>query len=180
MTIKISYQQKTKPSSSFNSDLKTNLNIKSDNSYMTDSENELGEILSESDDEDEKSEEKIRKSKKKRKDNSWKQSLKIGPHYNKDKTGNIYKYKIDSLDQKGNAFFKCIDEKCNAMGLFDFSAKKFVLIYKHNLRHYNHEYIKNKKMEKDEIFKSLATSDKSDAQIFKEYREKIFKYYIFN
>jgi len=176
--------QKTKPSSSFNSDLKSNSCAKSDNSFCTDTEKEFpGEIPSESDDKDK--EEKILKSKNKRKkdtisqgrENSWTKMLKIGPHYNKDETGKIFKYQIVSFDQSGSAFFKCIDDKCNAMGIYNFEVKKFEIIYKHNLNYEDHEYIKYKEMDSDEIFKSLTENDKTDAQVFKEYKERIFKYY---
>jgi len=101
----------------------------------------------------------------------------IGSHYNKSEEGEIFKYQISSLDGKGKAIFKCYDDKCNAMGIYELESMKFSMTKKHNLKHAEHEYIMNYDKEGDTVFKELIESEKSDAQVFKENGERVVKFY---
>ena len=64
----------------------------------------------------------------------------IGPHYNKDKTGRIFKYQITGFEKNGKAFFKCFDNKCHAKAIYDFEEKKFKITFRHNLSLINYVY----------------------------------------
>lgn len=126
------------------------------------------------------SENKIRKVKddvKEEGGRSKKKMVSIGSHYRKDETGKIYKFQISSLDGKGNAIFKCFDDKCNALGFYELDTKKFTQTSKHSLNHGDHEYIINIEKDGDEVFKELARKDSSDAQVFKENGKRNVKYY---
>ena len=126
------------------------------------------------------SENKIRKVKddmKEEEGKSRKKMVSIGSHYKKDEAGKVYKFQISSLDGKGNAIFKCFDEKCNAYGIYELDTKKFTQTSKHNLNHEEHEYIINIERDGDEVFKELADKNSSDAQVFKENGKRNVKYY---
>lgn len=126
------------------------------------------------------SENKIRKVKddmKEEEGKSRKKMVSIGSHYKKDEAGKVYKFQISSLDGKGNAIFKCFDEKCNAYGIYELDTKKFTQTSKHNLNHEEHEYIINIEKDGDEVFKELADKNSSDAQVFKENGKRNVKYY---
>ena len=106
-----------------------------------------------------------------------KKATSIGSHYNKTAVGEVFKYQVSNLDGKGNAVFKCYDEKCSGMGIYDIETKKFTVTQKHNLKYAEHEYIINIEKEKDNIFKDLKATGKSDAQVFKENGERTVKMY---
>ena len=106
-----------------------------------------------------------------------KKATSIGSHYNKTPDGEIYKYQVSNLDGKGNAVFKCYDEKCTGVGIYDIESKKFTVSQKHSLKYADHEYIINMEKENDNIFKDLKTTGKSDAQVFKENGERTVKMY---
>ena len=106
-----------------------------------------------------------------------KKATSIGSHYNKTPDGEIYKYQVSNLDGKGNAVFKCYDEKCTGVGIYDIDSKKFTVSQKHSLKYDDHEYIINMEKENDNIFKDLKTTGKSDAQVFKENGERTVKMY---
>jgi len=120
---------------------------------------------------------KVKEIKKEEGGKQGKKIMSIGSHYNKEETGKIYKYQVSSLDGKGNAIFKCYDERCNGMGIYELETKKFVKTNMHKLNHGEHEYIINNEKDTDEVFKQLIEKDKSDAQVFKENGERIVKYY---
>ena len=101
----------------------------------------------------------------------------IGSHYNKDKEGNIYKYQVANLDGKGNAIFKCYDERCCGMGIYEIETDKFIVSINHSLKHEDHEFIINNDKDGDGVFKELIQIEKCDAQIFKENGERIVKFY---
>ena len=103
--------------------------------------------------------------------------MSIGSHYNKNEEGHIFKYQVASLDGKGNAIFKCYDDKCCGMGIYELETRKFKVTKKHNVKHAEHEYIINYDKDGEEIFKQLKEKNKSDAQVFKENGERIVKYY---
>ena len=105
-----------------------------------------------------------------------KKMMSIGSHYNKDENGNIYKFQVASLDGKGNAIFKCYDDKCNGMGMYNLETKQFSVTKKHTLLHTEHDYILNNDKE-DSVFKDLTEAGKSDAQVFKENGERTVKMY---
>ena len=105
-----------------------------------------------------------------------KRMMSIGSHYNKDEDGNIYKFQVASLDGKGNAIFKCYDDKCNGMGMYNLETKQFTITKKHTLLHTEHDYILNNDKE-DNVFKDLTEAGKSDAQVFKENGERTVKMY---
>jgi hypothetical protein len=126
------------------------------------------------------SENKIRKVKddiKENEEKSKKKMVSIGSHYKKDEAGKVYKFQISRLDGKGNAIFKCFDDKCNAYGIYELDTKKFTQTSKHNLNHGEHEYIINIEKDGDEILKELANKNSSDAQVFKENGKRNVKYY---
>ena len=106
-----------------------------------------------------------------------KKATSIGSHYNKTSDGEIYKYQVSNLDGKGNAVFKCYDEKCTGVGIYDIESKKFTVSQKHSLKYADHEFIINMEKENDNIFKDLKTTGKSDAQVFKENGERTVKMY---
>lgn len=106
-----------------------------------------------------------------------KKATSIGSHYNKTTDGEIYKYQVSNLDGKGNAVFKCYDEKCTGVGIYDIESKKFTVSQKHSLKYAEHEFIINMEKENDNIFKDLKTTGKSDAQVFKENGERTVKMY---
>ena len=106
-----------------------------------------------------------------------KKMMSIGSHYNKAEDDKIYKYQVASLDGKGNAIFKCYDDKCNGMGIYNLETKKFSITKKHNLSHAEHDYIINYEKDGDNVFKDLTDTGKSDAQVFKENGERTVKIY---
>lgn len=106
-----------------------------------------------------------------------KKMMSIGSHYNKAEDEKIYKYQVASLDGKGNAIFKCYDDKCNGMGIYNLETKKFSITKKHNLSHAEHDYIINYEKDGDTVFKDLTDTGKSDAQVFKENGERTVKIY---
>ena len=126
------------------------------------------------------SENKIRKVKDDMKEEvgkSKKKIVSIGSHYKKDENGKVYKFQISSLDGKGNAIFKCFDDKCKALGTYELDTKKFTQTSKHNLNHGEHEYIINIEKDGDEVFKELADKNSFDAQVFKENGKRNVNYY---
>ena len=106
-----------------------------------------------------------------------KKTTSIGSHYNKDEEGRIYKYQVANLDGKGNAIFKCYDDNCTGMGIYELESKKFSVTKKHSLKHGEHENIINYDKDGDNVFKEIIDKEKSDAQVFKENGERIVKYY---
>ena len=108
---------------------------------------------------------------------SGKKMMSIGSHYNKAEDGNIYKFQVAGLDGKGNAVFKCYDDKCNGMGIYNIETKKFSITKKHNLLHAEHDYILNNDKDSDNVFKDLIDMGKTDAQVFKENGERTVKMY---
>lgn len=125
----------------------------------------------------EKSKSNNKKSPFKEEKHKEKKIMSIGSHYNKSNNGEIFKYQVSNLDGKGNAVFKCYDEKCNGMGIYELESKKFSVIKKHNLQHEEHEYIRNLEKDADNIFKSLSSNEKNDAQVFKENGERTVNIY---
>ena len=117
---------------------------------------------------------KIKKSDEKK---GEKKMMSIGSHYNKGEDGKVYKYQISSLDGKGNALFKCYDDKCSGTGNYNIETKEFSITKEHNLTHAEHDYIINSEKDGDKVFKDLIDKDKSDAQVFKENGERIVKIY---
>ena len=108
---------------------------------------------------------------------SEKKTMSIGSHYKKNDEGQIYKYQVSNVDGKGNAIFKCYDDNCNGMGIYELETMKFSMTRKHNIKHSEHDYIVNSDKDGDEVFKQLIEKEKSDAQVFKENGERIVKYY---
>ena len=106
-----------------------------------------------------------------------KKDTSIGSHYNKSAGGNIYKYQAYRLDGKGNAVFKCFDDKCNGMGTYNLETMKFEIIKEHSLKFSQHEFIANNDKDIDNVLKELALKNKSNAQVFKENGERTVKYY---
>jgi hypothetical protein len=106
-----------------------------------------------------------------------KKMMSIGSHYNKSEDGKVYKYQIVSLDGKGNALFKCYDDKCSGTGNYNIETKEFSITKDHSLTHAEHDYIINSEKDGDKVFKDLIDNDKSDAQVFKENGERIVKIY---
>ena len=106
-----------------------------------------------------------------------KKATSIGSHYNKTTDGEIFKYQVSNLDGKGNAVFKCYDENCTGVGIYEIESKKFTVTKKHSLKHAEHEYVINMEKEKDNIFQELKTTGKCDAQVFKENGERTVKMY---
>ena len=92
----------------------------------------------------------------------------IGSHYNRTKDGKIYKYQVYSLDEKGNATFKCFDDKCCSIGNYNLDTQKFFVNQKHNLKYENHDYIINLDNNRDNVFIDLLKYNKFNAQVFKE------------
>ena len=126
----------------------------------------------------EKGKEKNNKSiKKDTKKKPQKKNMSIGSHYNKTQDGKIYKYQVSCLDGKGNAIFKCYDDKCGGMGIYELESKKFLVTKEHNLAHSEHDYILNYDKESDKTFKDLIEMDKYNAQVFKENGERIVNIY---
>ena len=108
---------------------------------------------------------------------SVKKMMSIGSHYNKADDGNVYKYQVASLDGKGNAIFKCYDDKCNGTGIYNLETRKFSVTKIHNLPHAEHDYIKSSDKDGDNVFKDIIDKEKNDAQVFKENGERIVKIY---
>ena len=54
--------------------------------------------------------------------------MSIGSHYNKTRDGEIYKYQVHKLDGKGSAIFKCYDEKCSGMDLYELETRNLVIL----------------------------------------------------
>ena len=100
----------------------------------------------------------------------------IGSHYHKDKEGNIYKYQVCNLDGKGNVIFKCYDDKCFAIGIYEINSMKFSVAKTHNLKNEQHDYIISKN-DDENIFKQLSKDNNTNVQLFKEDGEKVIKYY---
>ena len=101
----------------------------------------------------------------------------IGSHYHKDVDGLIYKYQVYQLDGKGNALFKCYDDKCSSEGTYDLDSRKFGVNIKHSLKHQEHDYIINYDKGEDNVFKEMSKLNKNDAQVFKEGNERTVKIY---
>ena len=101
----------------------------------------------------------------------------IGSHYHKDVDGLIYKYQVYQLDGKGNALFKCYDDKCSSEGIYDLDSRKFGVNTKHSLKHQEHDYIINYDKGEDNVFKEMSKLNKNDAQVFKEGNERTVKIY---
>ena len=106
-----------------------------------------------------------------------KKVMSIGSHYQKTEGGEIYKYQVSVLDGKGNAIFKCYDDKCSGMAIYELDSRNFTETKKHNLKHSEHEYIMNYDKNGDVVFKDLIESEKSNAQVFKENGERTVKFY---
>ena len=101
----------------------------------------------------------------------------IGSHYNRNADGNLYKYQVYKLDGKGNAIFKCFDDKCNAMGIYKLETMKFEATKEHNLKYSEHEFIADYDKDFADILRELTIKKKSNAQVFKENGERIVKFY---
>lgn len=100
----------------------------------------------------------------------------IGSHYNRTKEGEIFKYEVSNLDGEGNAVFKCFDDKCKGMAIYEVESNKFSVIQPHNVKNSEHDYIVNFEKEGlDIIMKEFKESKYSDVQIFKKNGEKILK-----
>ena len=106
-----------------------------------------------------------------------KDSTSIGSHYNKNGDGKIYKYQAYYLDGKGHAIFKCYDDKCSGMGIYELDTMNFEKIKPHTLKHMDHEFIRCCEKDISDIFKELTEKNKSNAQVFKVKGEKTIKYY---
>ena len=92
-----------------------------------------------------------------------KKNISIGSHYNKGENGYIYRYQVHKLDGKGNAIFKCYDDKCSGEGMYDLNSKVFIVIQEHNLKHQEHDYI--------------LQCEPNDEKVFKEGNERNVKMY---
>jgi len=131
-------------------------------------------------DNNEKSEEKENSIVKDNNDNSIilnEDSTSIGSHYNKSGDGKIYKYQAYYLDGKGHAIFKCYDDKCSGMGIYELDTMNFLKTKPHSLKHMDHEFIRCCEKDISDIFKELTEKNKSNAQVFKVKGEKTIKYY---
>ncbi len=106
-----------------------------------------------------------------------KKNMSIGSHYHKDEDGLIYKYQVYKLDGKGNAIFKCYDDRCKSEGTYDLDSRKFGISVKHSLKHQEHDYIMNYDKGEDNVFKEMSNLNKNDAQVFKEGNERTVKIY---
>lgn len=102
--------------------------------------------------------------------------ISIESHYNKGNDGNIYKYEVGYLLGK-IVIFHCFDKECNSIGTFDLETKKFKLQKDHNLKHCEHNYIINYDKENDTIFKEIIEKNYLDAQIFREGKVMIVRYF---
>ena len=110
-------------------------------------------------------------------DNNKNNLLGIESHYNKDLTGNIYKYKIMYLLGK-LAIFKCADKNCNGDALLDLETKKFKCGQKHDKNYSEHDFVVNKNFDNDIAFKELSNNNNyNDAQILYEGNAKIVRLY---
>ena len=101
--------------------------------------------------------------------------ISVGSHYHKNEEGKIFRYQITNLDGKGNAIFKCYDDKCNGTGIYELETMKFAVVKDHNLKHSEHEYILDK--DGDEVFNKLMEKGKFNAQVFKENGKKNIQIY---
>ena len=101
--------------------------------------------------------------------------ISVGSHYHKNEEGKIFRYQITNLDGKGNAIFKCYDDKCNGTGIYELETMKFTVLKDHNLKHSEHEYIADKDV--DEVFNKLMEKGKFNAQVFKENGKKSIQIY---
>ena len=149
------------------------------NPILTDNE-EILEIPEEKSNKNNVCQEKSKSNKKsplKEEKHKEKRIMSIGSHYNKSNGGEIYKYQVLNLDGKGNAIFKCYDERCNGMGIYELDSKKFSVAKNHNLKHAEHEYIKNLDKDADSVFNNLTINEKCDAQVFKENGERTVNIY---
>ena len=106
-----------------------------------------------------------------------KKNMSIGSHYYKDKDGMIYKYQVFKLDGKGNAIFKCYDDKCSSEGVYDLDSRIFHVTNKHSLKYNEHDYIINLDKNEDNVFKEMKNLEKNNAQVFKEGNERTVKIY---
>ena len=97
-----------------------------------------------------------------------KKEIRIGSHYNKTKEGQVFRYQISKLDGEGNGIFVCYDDNCSGKGIYNLASKKFTESEKHNLKHEEHDYIKNLEKNKDKVINDLLESNHNDAQVFKE------------
>ena len=101
--------------------------------------------------------------------------ISVGSHYHKNEEGKIFRYQITNLDGKGNAIFKCYDDKCTGTGIYELETMKFTVVKDHNLKHSEHEYIVDK--DGDEVFNKLMEKGKFNAQVFKENGKKNIQIY---
>ena len=104
-------------------------------------------------------------------------NMSIGSHYNKSENGLIYRYQVYKLDGKGNAIFKCYDEKCSGEGIYDLNSKIFKVIQEHDMKHQEHDYILQCDKNDEKVFQEMDDSNKKDAQVFKEGNERTIKMY---
>lgn len=82
--------------------------------------------------------------------------------------GNLYKYQFQNInDEKNKAKFVCDDPKCNAQAEYDIINKIFTLNNGHNLKHSDHDYIKNIKLQVVKIFEYMQKENRSELQLTK-------------
>ena len=105
-------------------------------------------------------------------------AIAIEHHYNKGKDGNIYIYEVSCLLGK-IVVFHCLDKRCSSVGTLDLETKKFIRREEHSLKHCEHNYIINydKTKKRYEIFKEIIDKKYMDAQIFREGKSIIVRYY---
>lgn len=109
---------------------------------------------------------------KEREDRVWS----IESHYNKYKDGNIYKYEVGFLYGK-SVIFRCYDHRCNSKGIFDLETKEFKVQKEHNLKNEEHNYVVNNEANNDLIFKEMIENNYLDAQVYKEGKSLITRFY---
>jgi len=107
--------------------------------------------------------------------NNERKMISVGSHYHKNEEGEIFRYQITNLDGKGNAIFKCYDDKCDGTGIYELETMKFTVVKDHNLKHSEHEYIVDK--DADGVFSKLMEKGKFNAQVFKENGKKNIQIY---
>ena len=100
----------------------------------------------------------------------------IESHYNKNKDGNIYKYKVGFLSGKSIIFY-CFDPRCISYGIFDLETKKFRVQKGHNLRYSSHNFIINYEKNNEVIFKEMNQKKYLDSQVYKEGKNSIVRFY---
>ena len=119
----------------------------------------------------------INKEKSKNSENEGKNNiLGLESHFNKNKDGNIYKYKIMYL-LGGLAIFKCDDDTCNGDAIFDLDKKVFNIGQKHNKEYSEHKFVNNGILDNSIIFNEMNANKYKDAQILFEGNNKIVRFY---